>query len=514
MTLPNDNVAWPPPSFKSAELKLHKALYSGRTPGKDTWEYEPAPDLASEGSERTAERRRVRGGLAATIAAKSANMMYGKGIGIVVPVQSKEEAEIAKAESEEAFLAGWQKRIGLNNTLREGGEFQSALGDAFWIMTADPTISDDPFYIAVDPSRVDPIFAGPYLVSATVWTDVAIAGDTIYRWIQNIDNRRRTHHFALYKGTRNALGVRQTIASLDQTRWLVTTIEADGSETVDTSATEILESFPGETKRMIFTAANVKPDRCNTSSPQGRADTQGIESICVAVDVVLTSLLQDVRLGRTKIIVPLTMLDPAAVQANGAKWDAEKEIFTFMEMDPDNPGSGPRLIQGLIRATDHHSVLQELVQFAARHAGYATQSWGMDISSTAEQSGAAKRMELESSISTTLTKRPYTEPVLIDMVQQAIHAGRAVFGWTIDPAEVLITWPEIVDDNPQERAEVISTLMEGKAISVSTAVAMQNPHLGVVDVELEVEKILREHGISEDAIAETKVVAPTDPAGR
>jgi hypothetical protein len=489
MPLPKaGNTTWPPPSPTRDELTLHKDLYAGRTPGKGD-EYQPNLDLSSAGSETTVERRKVRVGFAAAVAQKSSSLIYGKGVKLKIPVRDGITEE--QAQKTEEVTNDFLHLAGFNNTMNEAGEFCSALSGAFVIMTADETISDGPTYQSIDPSRVDPIFMGTKLIRATFWTDVKVDGRNIWRFVEYRDNYRKEIEIGLYQGTSTSLGKQMPLSSLDETSWLAPEGEPN--------ALTVTSSYPEGVDRMIWYMPNIKPSRRYLSSPQGRSDYQGIESIFIALDLIYTSVIGDVRLGRTRIIAPLSMLSDKTAGANGASWAAEREVFTFLDIDPLDPNARVELMQGIIRSEDHVALATALTEYAARHIGYSPQTFGVNIAGGQPASGVAEKVNLASTISITNTKREYVSPEIADMGYQGQKALVSVWGSDIIPALPVVEWPEIVDDNPIERAEVIDTLVRAHAMSTASAVAAVNPEMTETDIQAEVERILSENGVGQES---------------
>lgn len=475
MPLPKNGMQWAPPSVTRDELERWADLYAGRSIGKKDI-ITPDPDLANANSEADKERRRVRAGLAADIANTSASLVM-KGLSLRITEEPLSPDEAAQADDRLAEIIESSK---LDLRLLEGAEISAALGGVYLRAVADPSLTSEPYITVIDPTRVEPVFVDGHLVAATFWTEIRIDGTTIYRWVEYRDNRTRTIETGLYRGTTFNIGTRVPLDSIPETTGL-----PDQS------------TYPQGVERMVWYVPNAFPNRRHIASPQGRSDIQGAESLCAAVDVVLTSLVRDIRLGRARIIVPTSALTPGAAAGNGSTWNAEKEVFTQLDVDPQEQKI--EMLQGEIRTTEHLEAAIAMVERAVTIAGYSPQTFGLNISGSAE-SGTALKVREARTIATTEAKRKYWTPVIADIAYHLLVLDSVVFGNSVVPGKPRVEWAPVRDDDPLEHAQTIDTLMRAKAISVETAVRRANPELPEVEVESETARILQEAGLSLNAI--------------
>ena len=474
MSLPTPGATWPPPSVTRDEIKAWADRYAGRTLGKsDVLNPEPDPDLGSAGSERDPERRRVRGGLAADIAATSASLLMGKNINLRV-----EGDEAAQAADDRLNLL--MESAATAARLLEAAEIAAAMGGVYLRVVADPAVAPTPYITVIDPTRVDPIFVDGRLVAATMWTDLRIDGVTVWRWVEHRDNRTRTIESGLYRGTQVNLGAKMPLNSIPETQGL--TEES---------------TYPAGVERMVWYVPNVLPNRRHPASPQGRADIQGAESLCASVDVILTSLIRDVRLGRTTATVPADALTPLGPLGAGSRWNFEREIFTTLDVDPSSEAGRITLLQGAIRTQEHIDAALHMVERAVTMAGYSPQTFGLNIDGNAP-SGTALKVREARTIATVEAKRRYWTPVIADLAYTMLALDAAIYGTPVTPAVPTVEWPAVRDDDPLERAQTIETLMRARAISVESAVRQAQPGLDEDSVTAETERILTEQGLSFD----------------
>lgn len=458
MTLPVNDAAWPPPNPAREEQSLWADLYASRTVGKPA-ALTPDPDLASGNSDLARERRRVRAGLAADIAATSAALVMGK----AVPVETGDPEVQAVLERIDA--------AGLSGVLRQAEEIASAFGGVVLRAVYDPAVSAQPYLTAIDPTRADLTFVDGRLIAATVWTELQANGATVYRWVETRDNRARTIENALYRGTASNLGSRVPLGTLPETAGLPET-----------------QAYPPGVDRMVWYHANALPNRRWPSSPQGRADIQGAESLVAAADIVLTSLISDIRLGRTRIIAPVEALTRGDA-TSGAYFQQDREVFTSLDLDPSSDAGKITMMQGALRATEHSDALKALVARAVSVAGYSPSTFGLGNDGAGE-SGEALRIRERRTIATVESKRRDWTPAITDAASVLL----ALAGYPGQP--VTLAWQPVVEDSATERATVIQTLTAARAISTEHAVELAQPHLTPEQVEEEVQRILEQSGLA------------------
>src|SRR5690606_8562377 len=88
----------------------------------------------------------------------------------------------------------------------------------------------------------------------------------------------------------------------------------------------------------------------------GRSDYSGSESLMDALDEVYTSWQRDIRLGKARITVPDTWLQPVAMGGEGKvvlRFDEDRELFVALPMDATEGTLSATLFQPAIRFTEH-----------------------------------------------------------------------------------------------------------------------------------------------------------------
>lgn len=471
MSLPDNNLIWPPTGAHLTEMRLWDALYAGHKPGYKGELIYPEPDLASIGTETDEQRRTVRSGFAGVIAQISADYTFGAGINFRVATSTDvSNDDFCNIDD----LA--QDILDDSNLLarfHEAEEKRSAYGDVFITIVADPAIAPTPYINTFTPLVVDPIFVDGHLAAATMWTDIRIDSmQNHWRWLMNVDNRTKEVKCGLYYGTQTNLGSLVESNSIPQT--------AGFTESY---------SFPEGVDRMVWHVPNARPNRRRPSSPYGRSDFQGAESAIMSTNIVLTSLVADIRLGRARILVPTGVLTNYGL-GQGSSFNASREIFTQLDVDPlNNP---IQMIQGTIRADDHKKALQILIETVANVAGYSPATFGLHLEGLPE-SGAALRIREAKTLKTIGMKRKYWNPVIRDIVYTILQLSKVIFDVDVTPVRPMILWPEIIEETPRDKALTLFNLKMATAVSVETLVRMAQPEIDEAKVSEEVARIYAEN---------------------
>jgi hypothetical protein len=185
-------------------------------------------------------------------------------------------------------------------------------------------------------------------------------------------------------------------------------------------------------------------------------------------------------------------------EGSGASFNRNRELYTTLDIPPDNPNAKIELFQGTIRTTEFIDAILQYIERAVTLAGFSPQTFGLHIDGSAP-SGVALKIRESKTISTTENKRLNAEAPLVALVETFLKLNVAIFGWTGAPARPRITWAPVRDDDPLAVAQTVETLMRAKAISIEQAVRMARPDLSENDVNAEVDKIMIEAGLKVDA---------------
>jgi hypothetical protein len=473
MALPvNPKQSWPPLRENGGDLDTWAAWYSG-DPQRLTADAQPQQNRTARlffWKRRTPVGRPQSGlhmPLAGEVASVSADLLFGDPFDLTV-------ADKAAAKR----LDELRSDTSLQNKLLEGAETCAALGGAYLRASWDKGLADEPFLTTMLPDHAVPEFRYGRLTAVTFWREVA--GDSqkgvVLRHLERHERGVILH--GLYRAEKDLLGH-----------------AIDLKASPDTEGLESVITLPDALAKRLAVAyvPNVLPDKRRPTSPQGRADVEGCESLLDALDETYTSWMRDIRLGKSRIVVPADALEPAVFgggRGAGKSFDADREVFTELEVDPQHMDITP--VQFDLRTAEHAETALHLFERIVSEAGYSPQTFGLKIEGRAE-SGTALRLREARTFKTMARKQRYWAPALADACELLLVLDGAIFGRPVTPERPRISWPEETA-TPQEVAQTLTLLRTAEAASTETMVRMLHVDWDDQLVAGEVARIQAERG--------------------
>ncbi|MEU5030180.1 phage portal protein [Streptomyces milbemycinicus] len=426
--------------------------------------------------------------VASDIAELSANLLFGE-----MPTFTSTDSATQKAL--DAFQTD-----GMHASLREAAETTAALGSGFLKVVWDETLSDHPWLCPVPPEQAVPVWSWDRLLGVTFWTVLHEDEDSTIRLLEC--HEIGSISYGLYEGTPTELGERIPLSAFEGTQALA---ELYGDEGV------YLTNLPWLTAAYV---PNVKPNRIwrgvRCAANLGRSDFAGVELLMDALDETYTSWMRDLRLSKSRIIVPSSMLESEG-PGKGARLDLEREAFVGMEgMLTDPNSSGITLNQFAIRVAEYQATSEHFFEQIVSSAGYSVQSFGGkgDVAAVTATEIQARK---EQSLSTRAQKILYWRPALQHLFQALLGIDREVFGHRSSPeAGIDVVFPVAVQPSLQEQAQALSLLANAEAMSIFLRVQSLHPTWTKAEVQVETDRILAERPDKAPAArpAQDRPVAP------
>ncbi|MFE7029457.1 phage portal protein [Streptomyces sp. NPDC057621] len=408
--------------------------------------------------------------VAADIAELSANLLFSE-----MPTFTATDS--ATQKELDAFQTD-----GMHSSLREAAELCAALGGVFLKVVWDETLSDRPWLVPVAPEQAVPTWAWDRLKDVTFWTVLHQDEDLTIRLLEC--HEVGAISYGLYEGSPTELGERISLTSFEGTEHLA---ELYGEAGV------MLTELPWLTAAYV---PNVKPNRIwrgiRCAANLGRSDFAGVELLMDALDEAYTSWMRDLRLAKSRIIVPNSMLESEG-PGKGARLDMEREAFVGMDgmlASPDS--SGITLNQFKIRVDEHLATAEALFEQIVSSAGYSVQSFGGkgDVAAVTATEIEARK---EQSLTTRGQKILYWRPALQQLFQALLGIDRLVFGTMSAPeAGIDVAFPAAVKPSMQDMAQTLTLLVSAKAMSLKLRVQTLHPTWTKTQVDQEVQAILAE----------------------
>lgn len=389
----------------------------------------------------------------------------------------------------------------LDATLIGAAETAAALGGTFLKVAWDANIKDHAFIVKVDADLAVPEFAFGFLKSVQFWHNVATEGSTVWRHVEehfvDSDGIGLVRH-ALYMGRDDNVGIVVSLTDRDETRSFAEFVDENGcvsTETPGLSAVYLPNRTPNAIWRKDPLGANL-----------GRSDFEGILQPLDAVNEAFSSLMRDIRLSKSTLIISEKLLEDLGV-GEGLAHDIDREIFTQVKDTsvPDGDGNGMPItqVQFAVRVEDFQKVINFLKGALLSIAGYSSQTFGLVESNSAMTATETNARERASHM-TREAKVRLMAPQLSAIALKLLLTDAAKFdtGITVPDGVVI---ESIFADAVQPDAEAISAQnasdFSSQSASTVTRVGRAHPDWSPAQVKKEAELILAEHKKPEPAAA-------------
>jgi len=428
--------------------------------------------------------------LAGSIAELSADLLFAEAPAIKLDEAFKEDATNEAKESQEE-LDQLLSNVELNKECLQGAELAAAIGGVYMKIAFDEDLIDRPILQLEQMDNAIAKFRYGILTEVSffnaVFAESASAakqnGTTakVYRLVETYTNKG-TIEYELYEGTCDKLGTEIGVESREETSDL---------EDIDTGYDEILCQY----------VPNMLPNRISRDSYIGRSDLQGLETLMLSLDESYSSWMRDIKLSKAKIIVPATWLEERVGDDSGTKettYDTDRALYAKLNIDPVSMTNlKAEAVQFKIRADEFEKTCMNLIERAVSLAGYAPQSFGINIAGRVESGTALAKREGRSE-KKKVKKESFWQTPLNKVVQGLIFIHNQEFGGSImEDSNITIEFSDGVAYGITELADAVQKIRAAKAASTKTIVMMLHADWTDEQVDNEVEKIIAEDRAAE-----------------
>lgn len=382
---------------------------------------------------------------------------------------------------------------GLIGTLAGGAETAAALGDVYQRVTWDTQHAPSSFITTMHADAAHPEFRWGQLVAVTFWWVLPGSDKTTVRRhlerheLDQAGNGVVLH--GLYEGTPGNLGRLIPLPEDPDTAALATLVDQDGA---------IATLSPG---LAVVRIPNRGPQRRWRGHPLGshlgRSDLDTLEPLFDKLDFVYSSWMRDVRLAKSRLIVPEYMLQSEG-RGTGAWFDSDQDVFTTVNAPPREDGGASQITaqQFAIRVADHLATAQELVETILRTAGYSAATFG---EAESDGGGVTATEVVSRDRRSNLTrdrKIREAKPALTRLLAKKLAVDRAVLGLPVEAdASVAVAFVDVSQADPESLARTSLALFQAQAASTDTRVRLQHPDWDEPTVAAEVTRILSEFSV-------------------
>ena len=487
----SDRVKWPPEKWADVQDRYKEwgAWYSGnRKELMDTYlnqAYESTDDSMFWAAELDEDESRtmIHVPIAGDIAQASADLVLGQQIQFKVG-EAHEEDPDEDAKKAQDRLREITRKVDLFGRATKAAETAAILGGVYGKVNWDTDFKSFPVLNIVQPYNVIPYFKWGFLKKAIFHRVLGNKSGDVYRHLETHatdDNGEGVIYNQLFEGTSMYLGDEVPLEARPETE--------DKDE-------EIRTGVEGLTCRYI---PNKRPNRLFTETPKahlGQSDIQGSEDILDSIDQVFSDWVRDIRLARSRIMVPEVYLELNREDGE-MEFPLDKEIFTPMNMGPaGSENQDIKLSQFDIRAEQHKNTLENFIIQAVDHAGYAPQTFGLKIEGKTESGKALSKRE-DQTKRTTEKKQKYIKRKLSGLAEVILEIDREHFGGVgIQDYSIVADFVQPDGTSDRERAETIKILDQGTAVSTKVKVRKAHPEWSEEQVNKETERLMEEQGMA------------------
>jgi SPP1 Gp6-like portal protein len=390
--------------------------------------------------------------------------------------------------------------------LLEAAELCSALGGTFLRVVWDREVRDRPWITSVPVDVAVPEFRYDVLSAVTFWQTLVDDGDTVVRHLEKHVPGSNTIMHGLYQGDQTELGERIPLDADPVTARFA----ADPTLCGDTIY------FPDQPldASSVGYVPNLTPNRLwrdlgPQAWPLGRSDYSGVEPLMDNLDEVYSSWIRDVRLAKSRIIVPNQYLDNIG-RGKGAVFDPERQVYSPLNALHDDSATTANSIvanQFAIRFAEHKATCQDIVDKIVSQAGYSAQTFG-DYEGAAPTATEVNAREGKTML-TRSRKINNWRPALQDIIYGLMTIEQTYFGNTaITPERPDIEFIDTIAPSMLQLAQTAQALDSAGAASREVLVQLVHPDWTPDQVAEEVDRIKAETGEAMAAHARISLAAP------
>lgn len=413
--------------------------------------------------------------VAADIAAISANLLFAEEPAFACYDEETEDNE-SKQQKRLDDLVEWNN---IHGKLNEAAESCAALGDVYLKLNYDKDQLDYPILSVVPADAAWPEYLLGVLKGIHFFSVLKrdIRTGTVVRVYELYEPGKIT--MALYEGDNENLGKNMGDAALKEY----------GFER---------EIKPPVKDMLAVHIPNMRPNRVYRDMNMGRSDYDGLRDLMDSLDEAYSSWMRDIRLGKARTIVPVEYLKrPPQEMVDGTaqsiSWEFDPDVETYVAMDIANSNGdalGITQQQFAIRSGEYAATCNELMTKIVSIAGYAPQTFGMDIVGLA-QSGTALHIREKKSYDTRGKKQTYWKSPLEGIMTALIHLDHELYpdGGSDADDRVRVRFADSAANDIGTMASAAQMLVAANAASLETNVEMLHPDWTKKQIAEEIERL-------------------------
>jgi hypothetical protein len=400
---------------------------------------------------------------------------------------------------------------GMYAKLAEATELAAAMtGSYLRIMWDTAVVSDRPVLTAVDADQAIPEFKMGQLVAVTFWEVVARKGQTVWRHLERHElalNGNGVILHGLYEGTDDKLGTRIGLSSL--AAW------PDGAALAKSTDLNIEGSIDSLSPGLcVEYLPNPGPNRLwrdhAVGRNLGRSSLDGIEHLMDQLAETMSDWGRARRAAKARIWYDKSLLGNPG-PGNGLVADLDQEVYVQTDDNIKGPNTtiGDKIttVQPQFDPKGYADTAAALIEQILQFSGFALQTFGMDQNSS--KSADTTATEIESRERRTFLTRgrliKTQTPHLARIIRKLLAVDRAVFGTPNVDSDILVEFPDGVQESMLKLSQTALALFQGENASRLERVKLLHPDWNDDMWDAEVDAIEAEFQQVTDPMAEPAV---------
>ncbi|AUS07416.1 hypothetical protein C1X05_00115 [Laceyella sacchari] len=390
--------------------------------------------------------------------------------------EAKQEESNPLLQVEQEKLLDMIEQCDVNARLLEAFEMAAALGGVFLKPIWDKELSEYPILTVTPPENAVPVFRNGLLMSVIFYKRVREITPGQYLWLIEKYDHQGNILSSAHIGTSTQLGQEVPLTQYEETAYI---------------QPQVHTGWKGVACRYL---PNRLPNRQFRGLGLGMSDFAGLETLFDALDEVYGSWLRDIRLAKSRIHVPETMMD--FDEMGNSAFDVDGEVYVKLQGVTAFDVNSLTATQFNIRCQEHEQTAINLIRQIITIAGYSPSSFGLmgdQAAVTATEISARERK----SLMLAAKKKRLAKKAIVDM----IHIMRTIANTHLGAAYDLTTTVDLefsdsIETDMSQLSAVVNQLQQAKALSIETAVRWLNPTWSESQIKEEVERIKQENGMA------------------
>ena len=376
-------------------------------------------------------------------------------------------------QTTQARLEALIEADGVYAKLSEAAETCAALGGVFLKINWDSKLANHPILSIAQADNAIPEWRFSVLQRVTFHKVVRDEGNVLWTLVERHEPGAIVNE--LYRGMSGDLGTPVELSMLVETQ--------DEPPYVETGLDGLACVY----------VPNVRPNPRFRGLNIGQSDFTNLEGMMDSLDQVWSSWMRDIHLGLGRI-----MADQSFFQTDLAgKWqfDLQREAYLGLNSIAGAGSFKDQIVvnQFAIRAAEHELTVLNLMRQIFGLAGYAPQTFGMDVTGSAASGFAIRTMERKS-ILTAGAKADYWGPAIANILHIMLQIDKTQFGGLGTPERPVVQMQDSVNDDDVQVAQSVDLARRATAMSVEVAVRRLNPDMSDDMINAEVLRIQGEAG--------------------